>query len=241
MKADMVEPGELEAWNERARARSGRVGATHAHSELVWMFEDDGCGIWNRRRELVRGDRSRVLLQGSFVSSAEITKVTSFLEATDEHVHRGVRCELANGTSVLVHEEHDDDPPKDPEYTGEYVEMESAWVEYLGADLATWLGVPHVNPRGSKTNTRQLEVRARIQTFAGELSARAADCPLGRYDDEDLWLHWEPDAGVLTLRITLEGRTRERVMKRGTLEQITRYLRHFITPRRLLAACTGGY
>ena len=254
MKAGVVEPGELEKWNERALARGGRVGATHSHSQLVWTFGEDRCGVWNKRRELVRGDQRRLLLQGGFVSTADITQVTSFVEVSPDHVHRGVRCALASGEQVVLHEEHDDDPPKDPEeYPGESVEMESAWVSYLGADLATWVGVPHFDPRGRRNNTRQREVRTRIQAFAGDLSARFSaglTAPvvyaIGSYDDQDLRLRWAPDlvdstVGVLALLITLRGRTRERVMKRGTLPQIICYLRHFITPRRLLAACHGGY
>lgn len=73
MKAETIMPSDLEDWNEKVRARSGRVGATHAHSQVVWMFEDGACGVWNKIRELVRGDHPRIPLQGSYVP----TSVTS--------------------------------------------------------------------------------------------------------------------------------------------------------------------
>jgi hypothetical protein len=86
-------------------------------------------------------------------------------------------------------------------------------------------------------------VRGRILAFAHDLLSAPgpAECTLGTYDGEDLMLRYEPDPGAVILRITGSSGPRERVMKSGPLPQITRYLRHFITPRRLLAAAHGGY
>jgi hypothetical protein len=207
------------------------------------MFEDENCGVWNSIRELVRGNHQRLLLEGSFVATKEITQVISFVDATVDHVHRGVYCMLAGGAQRRVHEEHDDDPPQGPEYTGEAVEWESAWVWTLGADLATWLGIPHTDREGRPTNTRALAVRARILAFAHDLLSQPgpAECALGSYDGEDLSLRYDSDGGTVSLRITGSYGSRERVMKRGALPEITRYLRHFITPRRLLAGARGGF
>jgi hypothetical protein len=249
IKGGEVDGKQLEDWNDRARARQGRVGATHRQSEIVWMFDDDECGVWNGSSQLVRGDDGRLLLAGSYVPTLDIWQVSPFLEITDKAVHRGVRCVLSSGKQVLLHEEYDDDPPGDPDYSGEAVEMESAWIGYLAHDLATWLGVPSVSGNEQTTNTRALAVRARLIAFAAELLSRSpelARTELGSYDGQDLSLRWalEPDgsaAGVLALVISDRGSVRERIMKRGGIEQITWYLRHFITPRRLLAGALGGY
>lgn len=207
------------------------------------MFEDENCGVWNRIRQLVRGNHQRLLLEGSYVATKEITQVISFVDATAKHVHRGVYCILAGGVQRRVHEEQDDDPPQGPDYSGEAVEWESAWVWALGADLATWLGVRHTDREGRPTNTRALEVRSRILAFAHDLLSPPGrtECALGSYDGEDLLLRYDSHGGTVSLRITGSYGSRERVMKRGALPEITRYLRHFITPRRLLAAAHGGF
>ena len=246
MKAETIEPAELETWNEKTLARAGRVGATHAHSQVVWMFEDDACGVWNKIREVVRGNRRKILLQGSYAATDKITAITSFVDATENEVRRGVRCRLATGDEVVLYQEHDKNPPWDPACGDEYVEMEPAWVGYLGADLATWLGIPHFDRRGCPTNSRQLEVRARLLAFAELLSSGPAVRAMGSHDDEELSLSCaqdpaEPARWIVTLVIELRGKARERVLKRGTVDQIVRYLRHFMTPRRLLAAARGGY
>lgn len=245
MKAGDVEPKELELWNERARGRGGRVGGSHTHAEVVWLFEDDDCGIWTKSRRVVRGDRHRLLLQGSYVATCEIARITSFINATPEAVHRGVRCTLNSGREILIHEEHDDDPPSDPDYSGEAVAWESEWVWNLSGDLATFLGVPCTDRHGAISNSRELEVRAAVMAFADSLAGidpcAPACCEFTSYDREDLRLQWAPEGGVLTLSLRREERTWEWEVKRGTATDIVAYLRHFLTPRRLLRRARGGY
>lgn len=247
LKSGPVEPLEMELWNEKAWRLGGRVGASHTHSEVVWVLEDNECGIWNRTRRLVRGNAERILLEGSFVPVQEIASVSSFLDIQPKMVHRGVHCKLKSGRVMLVHEERDDDPPGDPDYSGEAVEWESAWIGDLAADLATWLGVPYMGSNGQVMNARRLEVRSRIHGFAAGLEGVApAVCEIGTYDDVRIWLQLaaDPDVaerGVVTLHTGMKERTWERMFKRGTLPEIVGCLRHFTTPRRVLNARLGGY
>ncbi|HEY1959880.1 MAG TPA: hypothetical protein VGH28_29935 [Polyangiaceae bacterium] len=135
---------ERAAMSSDLRQRGIRVGIWVPHSEYFWCDDDQGFDLWSSSRLELEGKHGNLqLADGRRVSAASVASVASFVD--EDMVHRGVRLELADGSSVLVAEERDPAALGDPTYNVDNFSIEAAWTDYLGAALASWLGKPHVN------------------------------------------------------------------------------------------------
>lgn len=125
--------------------RGVRVGMFAPHNDHFWCADDQGFTLWSISGglELEGKAGNLVLADGRHVTAAQVQSVTSFVE--NEMIHRGVRLELVGGKSMIVADEEDPAAEGDPTYNRDNLSIDAAWVDYLGAALAKWLGKPHVN------------------------------------------------------------------------------------------------
>jgi hypothetical protein len=124
--------------------RGVRVGTWVPQSDRFWCVDDQGFTLWSLSHLEADGKNGELrVASGRRVSAAQVRSVTSFVE--DEMVHRGVRLELTDGSSVVVADEEDSAAIGDPGYNRDNLSIDAAWADYLGAALAKWMGKPHVN------------------------------------------------------------------------------------------------
>jgi hypothetical protein len=133
-----------DAMSNDLRKRGVRVGAYVPLKDLFWCADDQGFALWSWSRLLAHGNNGDLeLADGRSVTGSQVRSVTSFVE--NEMIHRGVRLELADGSSVVVVDEQSSAAEGDPSYNRDNLSIDAAWAHYLGAALATWMGKPHVN------------------------------------------------------------------------------------------------
>jgi len=142
-EAAVPEP-ERDALSRDLRKRGVRIGTWVPLSDRFWCSDEQGFALWSLTRLEADGRNGDLqLADGRHVSAAQVRTVTSFVE--DGMTHRGVRLELADGSSIVVADEEDSAPLADPTYNRDNLSIDAAWASYLGAALAKWLGKPHVN------------------------------------------------------------------------------------------------
>lgn len=120
-------------------ARGIPVGAT-CGGELVWAPVGEQLVIWSLRARLAVAGKQDVMAGGQRVT--DVARVTSFVDGHDIG-HRGVRVERASGGHLVIAEEHDPAPDRDPTYDRWNLLVDALWATLLGRALASWLGVPH--------------------------------------------------------------------------------------------------
>lgn len=228
-----IVPDQREAMNDRLRAHGLRIGATYSYDPFVWVMDDRGLAIWSD---------TALVTDGAQLPAGEVRRVVTFFDAGDLG-HRGVRVELAGGATIVLVDEHDPQPRLDPFYDQGSLETDLAWAFYLGQHLAAWLGVPHLDQlSGDVTNEAALTVRRLARALADELERagviaterRAAPC--GNAGALALRLEPRPGGGTLSMAVTSPSgqTTTAHPIKDGATSDLVAFLRHVLTPHRLV-------
>jgi hypothetical protein len=166
-----IEVSEAESYAKSTElARRGvRVGAYAPLSDRFWCVDREGFALWSMTRLELEGKGGELFFaDGRRVRGAEVRAVTPFVE--NDMLHRGVRLELVDGSSVVIADEEDSAPLADPTYNRDNLAIDAAWTEYLGAALAKWLGKEHVD-EGREDRPRSATPRAArydVATAIGE-------------------------------------------------------------------------
>jgi hypothetical protein len=123
------------------RKRGIRSGGTYGGHEYVWLFDDDGGGVWSKSARLAHATRDALELASGRVPRDIVTAVVTVM--SDDFIERSVVVELPDGTQRVVASERDTIAELDPTYTrNELLASDARWMSLLGRALAAWLGVP---------------------------------------------------------------------------------------------------
>jgi hypothetical protein len=141
-EARVAESGRSAATDDLHR-RGIRVGAHDPRNEHVWCADDDGLAVWSASGLRAESAGGELRVGGRAVRRGDVRGVVSFV--SEDMVRRGVRLELSDGGEVVIAEDEDSAPLADPTYNADNLAIDASWARYLGAALAKWLGVPHVN------------------------------------------------------------------------------------------------
>jgi hypothetical protein len=134
---------ERAAADARLAASGAQPGARDPHFPLVWQADRERFVLWSKEGKLAEVSAGELHLGEGRTPVADIETVESFLDSS--WVHRGVQLVLRNGSRVVVARDEDPAPLADPTYNRDNLAIDAAWAEFLGAALAKFLGVPHVN------------------------------------------------------------------------------------------------
>ncbi len=151
MAAGEMSRPEAETWMATLRGRGVRQGATSGVAPYTWS-NDGAFTVWSLVETVVdTHDGAIETAAGSRLARADAVRVVSFVDE-DSLGHRGVKVITRDG-EVLIAEEDDPAAELDPAYGFDNVLIDGAWAVDLGRDLATWLGVPHVDELVSTPTT----------------------------------------------------------------------------------------
>jgi hypothetical protein len=123
------------------RTRGIRSGGTHGGHEYVWLFDDEGGGVWSRTARLAHATRDALELASGRVPRDIVTAVVTAI--SPDYVERSVAVELPDGKTRVVASERDTIAELDPTYgRNELLASDARWMTLLGRELSRWLGVP---------------------------------------------------------------------------------------------------
>jgi hypothetical protein len=148
---DDVEPERL-AWMACAEAeRATMTQSLRQRGFAVGEYDDDSGFLWTEGGAVVvwRGDEGLVLRaegelihyrHGRTARRDAFARVVAYV--ADDFVERGVRVELADGSSLLAAVDANLNAEAMPHYNRNDLLFDSSWAVRLGAVLAGWAGVP---------------------------------------------------------------------------------------------------
>ncbi len=232
-----VDPNEVEVTNNKLQDRGLRVG--NAYYSFVWVIDEAGLSVWSKTAQVAEGTREDVLLGSELLRAGDIKRVETFVDP-ENWGHRGARVDTGN-RSVVVAEENFS-VANNPEYSAMDLDTEIMWADFLGRDIALWLGVPYADRHGKITNKPQLD----IYTACCGLADKLASVP--ERGEFDFVFHSVGESGDVVLRLapnpleealrfielrvhTASGKSwHGRWLKIGTNAQIAKFLRNVRTP-----------
>ncbi|MBA3460913.1 MAG: hypothetical protein H0T46_13170 [Deltaproteobacteria bacterium] len=140
---ERVPKAERAALEQRLRDHRILIGNTFRNCDYVWVVEDEHCAVVKIEGGVVaEAIGANLMVTGRRVNIHNIKSIVSFVDAADI-AHRGVKVNLADGSQMIVAEEHDQAPSFDPTYGRQNLEIDAGWIVALGHDLATNLGIAH--------------------------------------------------------------------------------------------------
>jgi hypothetical protein len=239
-----VDPKEVEVTNNTLQDRGLRVG--NAYHRFVWVLDDAGLGVWSKTAQLADGTRDDLRIGSERLRAGDIKGVATFVEP-ENWGHRGVRMDVGNRIVIVAEENFSVE--NNPSYSAMDLDMEIMWADFLGRDLALWLGLPYADRHGKITNKTQLD----IYTACCALADKLTNVPergefefvfhsVGSIDGSgDVVLRLAPNPLEEKLRfIELRVHTETgqswygRWLKIGTNAQIARFLRNVRTPAMIM-------
>lgn len=126
------------------QARGVRQGATAGVSPFTWS-NDGRFTVWSLTEVVVDTVGEMVKTAGGArIRKVDVARVWTFLD-NDSLGHRGVRVVTRSGAPIVIVEEEDAAAQLDPTYGMDNVMIDAAWATFMGRDLASWLGAPHVD------------------------------------------------------------------------------------------------
>lgn len=218
---------------DRLVAQKVRVGGAYAGSDFVWVADDAGFAVWTKTSCAAEGLRPK----------PDVARVHVWID--DAYAgHRGVRFDLHDGGTRPIVEENRSSA-KLPTYGEDDLYLETLWAHYLGLHLALWHGVELLNDISSKSTDADLAVRRGLLELAARLHPQSKEVTVSlgavsRASELGMYVSAAGDDSLRTfeIRATVAGSsaTLTRMIKRGTLAQVSAFLRRVTTPSAVLTA-----
>lgn len=218
---------------DRLVAQGVRVGGTYAGSDFVWVADDTGFTVWTKTSCVAEGTRRK----------PDVARVHVWIDETNAG-HRGVRFDLHDGgTRPIVKEKRSS--ARLLTYGEDDLYLETLWAHYLGLHLALWHGVELVNDISSKSTEADLSVRRGSLELAARLSPQSKEVSVNlgsvsRASELVMYVSAAGDDSARTLGIRAKASGSSpiltRTIKRGTLAQVSAFLRRVTTPSAVLTA-----
>lgn len=218
---------------DRLVARGVRVGGTYAGSDFAWVADDTGFAVWTKTSCVAEGTRPK----------PDVARVHVWIDETNAG-HRGVRFDLHDGGTRPIVEENRSSA-KLLTYGEDDLYLETLWAHYLGLHLALWHGVELVNDISSKSIEADLAVRRGSLELAARLNPQSKEVSVNlgsvsRASELVIYVSAAGDDAARTLGIRAKASgsstTLTRTIKRGTLAQVSAFLRRVTTPSAVLTA-----
>jgi len=231
-----VDPKEVEVTNNKLQDRGLRVG--NAYYGFVWVIDDAGFGVWSKTAQLAEGTRDDVRIGSETLRAGDIKRVETFVDP-ENWGHRGVRVDTGDRSVVVAEENFSVE--NNPSYSAMDLDMEIMWADFLGRDIALWLGLPYADRHGKVTNKPQLDVYTACCGLADKLRAGEFEFVFHSVGSSDgsgeVVLRLAPNPleeqlRFIELRVhTASGKSwYGRWLKIGTNAQIAKFLRNVRTP-----------
>ncbi len=160
-----VAADDREATNTKLLDKGARIG--YVSSSFIWAIDDAGVSVWTKTEQLVEGGRDAIRVGTEMIRAGEIKRIETFVDP-DNMGHRGVRLDV--GRHVVLAEENFS-VESNPSYSEMDLEWELMWAEFLGRDLALWLGVPHADRHGKVVSEPQLSIYKGCCALAEKVAA----------------------------------------------------------------------
>lgn len=124
-------------------ARGFAVGTYDGHQPFVWHASPEAVTVWGPSARVIeaRGDVLTCSL-GRTLPVASIAAFAGYVDAED-HVDRGIKAELRDGSSVTVAYDLSLAASGNPTYNRNDLLSDSGWIPALGSELARWARVPY--------------------------------------------------------------------------------------------------